>query len=221
MGVFISDPLDPLKKLHELEVVGHVEPELLDIAILKSRHVHFFRIALCTSSLQTFSTLYTTRRVEQPTVTLHKGRAHPSEMPWGGKCDAPSMDGFSESPVLDMKGRVVGMLKDWRGDINGTFTTSEGLLKALHIIGGPKMTWGDWGIKAICGPGGRQSGQSARSNEKEGREDRGRKHRKRYPRSEPKSPPEVPGESFVTNLKRQPCNNAAFESIIQYPWSSG
>ena len=76
MGVFISDPLGPSKKLHDLEVVGHVESELLDIAILKSRHVHFFRLASCTSSLQTFSTLYTTQRVEQPIVRLHKGRAY-------------------------------------------------------------------------------------------------------------------------------------------------
>lgn len=114
------------------------------------------------------------------------------------------MDGFSGSPVLDMKGRVVGMLKGRRGDINVTFTISEGLLNALHIIGGPRMTWGDWGIKAIFGPGGRQPGQSARSNENEGQEDRGRKHRKRYPRNEPKGPPKVPEESFVTSLKRPP-----------------
>ena len=83
MGVFISDPLGPFKELQDLEVVGHVESELLDIAILKSRHVHSFRLASCTSSLQTFSTLYTTQRVEQPIVTLHKERAYPSELPCG------------------------------------------------------------------------------------------------------------------------------------------
>ncbi|KAF8536399.1 hypothetical protein BDD12DRAFT_890237 [Trichophaea hybrida] len=78
--IFVSNPLDPIKKLHELQFVGYVKD--LDVAVLRCSDVHFLRLALRTTALQTFSSVYTTQRVEQPVVTLHKGRAYPSERAW-------------------------------------------------------------------------------------------------------------------------------------------
>lgn len=150
--IFISDPLDPTKKLHELRVVGYAK--YLDVAVLLCHDVHFFRLALRTTALQTFSSVYTTQRIEQPVVVLHKGRVYPSERAWEGKCDAPSAAGCSGSPVLDNGGRVLGMLTGRRGEISAVFIVSEGLLHALVLIRGPLMSWKDWGIKTVVGPGG-------------------------------------------------------------------
>ncbi|KAF8253158.1 hypothetical protein K440DRAFT_643150 [Wilcoxina mikolae CBS 423.85] len=209
--IFVSDPLNPMKKLHELQFVGYVKD--LDVAVLRCSDVHFFRLALRTTALQTFSSVYTTQRVEQPVVTLHKGRAYPSERAWEGKCDAPSADRCSGSPVLDSEGRVIGMLTGRRGEINAVFTTSEGLLHALLIIRGPMMTWRDWGIKAVMGQGGGRPtpGQSNRARrtddtrEYEGGEESRKgtiRHKKPYRASELKRLSKPSWEPSVTSVKR-------------------
>ena len=103
--------------------------------------------------LQTFSSIYTTQRIE-PAIVLHKGRGYPSERLWEGKCDAPSAPGRSGSPVLDNGGRVLGMLTGRRGEINAVSVASEGLLHALFLNRGTLVSWRDWGIKAVVGLGG-------------------------------------------------------------------
>lgn len=145
-GIYISDRLDPTKALYKLEVVG-VSKEL-DIAVLRCRRVHLFRLGLRATSLQTFRTVYTVNCVESQIVTLHSGRVYPGRTIFMGRCDAPSAQGWSGGPLLDTSGQVIGMLKGTLGDVDRVFINTEGLLYALGRI---KSSWGwrDWGIKAV------------------------------------------------------------------------
>jgi hypothetical protein len=143
-GIYISEPLNPMKFLYELEVVGMARE--LDVAVLRCRKVHFFRLRLRCTALQAFSSVYTTQRIESVVARVHRGHAYQGDTLWEGRCDAPSTDGRSGGPVLDSRGLVVGMLKGRKGDIDGVFIISEGLMHALSIIKGPSMAYKDWGL---------------------------------------------------------------------------
>jgi hypothetical protein len=163
-GIYISEPLNPLKFIHEVKVVGMSKE--LDVAVLECLPVHFFRLPLRCTALQSFSSVYTVQRTESATTTVHCGRAYPGNKLWEGRCDAPSKQGCSGGPVLDRHGQVVGMFKGRDGEIDGVFIISEGLLHALQIIKGNSMTWRDWGFKAVVGAPSASSDGSPKSNER-------------------------------------------------------
>jgi hypothetical protein len=74
-GIYISEPLNPLKFIHEVKVVGMSKE--LDVAVLECLPVHFFRLPLRCTALQSFSSVYTVQRTESATTTVHCGRAYP------------------------------------------------------------------------------------------------------------------------------------------------
>jgi hypothetical protein len=85
---YISEPLNPMKLLYKLEVVGAV-PEL-DVAVPRCRKVHFFRLPLRFTALPAFASVYTTQCIGAAVVTVHRGSAYKGNMAYEGRCDAPS-----------------------------------------------------------------------------------------------------------------------------------
>ncbi|KAL9116342.1 MAG: hypothetical protein Q9187_007135 [Circinaria calcarea] len=144
-SIWISDRLDPTIRLYKLEVVG--VQKAIDVAVLRCRDVHFSRLSLQATSLQTFRSVYTVNRVESRIVTVPLGRAYPGPQVYMGRCDAPSAQERSGGPVLDTKGQVIGMLKGTLGEVEGVFVTTEGLLYALARIDNSRELC-QWGIKA-------------------------------------------------------------------------
>lgn len=97
--IYISETLNPPKFFYELKVVGTAKD--LDVAVLECRSVHFFRLPLRFTALQSFSSVYTVQRIESVMATVHSGRAYPGNKPLEGRCDAPSKPRCSGGPVLD------------------------------------------------------------------------------------------------------------------------
>lgn len=148
-GVYISNPLNPMRLLYKVDIVG-TAPDL-DVAVLRCRQAHFSPLPLLCTSLQGFPSLYTVQRVQCLAVTIHQGHGRQRNAQWEGRCDAPSTNGCAGGPVLDSAGKVVGLLRGRTAEVEGVFTTSEGLMAALLMNRGSLMTREDWGLGWVAG----------------------------------------------------------------------
>lgn len=142
----ISDKTDPSTLLHELELVGVFAP--LDVAVLQVRKVSLFRLSLQVSLPPEYTKIFTVKGVQSQIISVHSGRHYPSDRPFMSCCDAVSEEGFSGGPVLNSRGRVLGMFKGVLGTVDRVFITSEGLVRALNSIR-QGWTFKDWGIKSV------------------------------------------------------------------------
>lgn len=142
----ISDKTDPSILLHVLELVGLSAS--LDVAVLQVKEVSLFRLSLQVSLPPAYTKIFTVKGVQSETISVHSGRHYPSNRPFMSCCDAVSEEGFSGGPVLNSRGRVLGMFKGVMGTVDRVFITSEGLIRALNSIR-QGWTFKDWGIKSV------------------------------------------------------------------------
>ena len=145
-SIHISDKTSPSVLLYSLELMGAYSP--LDIAILQVRAVSLFRLSIQLSLPPAYTKIFTVKGVESQTISVHSGRHYPSDRRFTSCCDAISEDGFSGGPILNSKGRVLGMFKGTLVAVDRVFITSEGLVRALNFI---QKDWKfkDWGIKSV------------------------------------------------------------------------
>ncbi|KAF3929435.1 hypothetical protein AA313_de0203302 [Arthrobotrys entomopaga] len=87
--------------------------------------------------------------VSHPVV--HPGRYYQSPLPNTFLTDAKSTSGSSGSPVLTANGHVIGMLRGEWNEVNALVVSIEGLLMSLKEIGGGRVDWKGWGVKACLG----------------------------------------------------------------------
>lgn len=128
-GVWISHPADPLTKLVcKLRVVGSVQE--LDVAVLKCDEFELANYDLRHKPPQTPLVIYIAQRDQSLIPELRRGTAHSLRGPFEGLCCVRPIERCSGAPVLDSRGRVIGMLK-----CRVSFATSDGLIHALKQIG--------------------------------------------------------------------------------------
>ena len=132
--------------LYSLELVGLCSP--LDVAIVQVRAVSLFRLSLQVSLPPAYTKIFTVKGVGSKTLSVHSGKHYPSDRCFTSCCDAVSEDGFSGGPILNSRGRVLGMFKGTLGTVDRLFVTSEGLVRALNFIQ-KDWTFKDWGIKSV------------------------------------------------------------------------
>lgn len=112
----IPDKTDPSTLLHVLELVGVFA--LLDVAVLQVREVSLFRLSLQVSLPPTYTKIFTVKGVQSQTISVHPGSHYPSDRPFMSCCDAVSEEGLSGGPVLNSRGRVLGMFKGVLGTVD-------------------------------------------------------------------------------------------------------
>lgn len=137
----ISDKTDPSTLPHVLELVGVFAP--LDDAVLQDREVSLFRLSLQVSLSPMYTKIFTVKVVQSQTISVRAGRHYPSDWLFMSCCDVVSDGGFSGGPVLNTRGRVLGMFKGDLGTVDRVFITSEVLFRALNSIR-QGWTFKDW-----------------------------------------------------------------------------
>lgn len=120
----------------------------LDIAILQVRAVTPFRSSLQLSLPPAYTKILTVKGVESKTISIHSCRHYPSDRRFTSCCDVISEDGLAGGPVVNSRGRVLGMFKGTLGAVERGFITSEGLARALNFIQ-KDWTFKEWGIKSV------------------------------------------------------------------------